>query len=369
MVFWFVLALMTGAAVLAVLWPLSATSVLGVLEPAGDVAFYTAQLAEIDRDRDRGLIRDDEAASARIESSRRLLRAANAPTAAVDVASEPALRRRRAASALALCVVPIVGLALYGLLGSPQALDLPARGRTAADPSGIAAAVREVEAHLAGEPDDLRGWDLIAPIYLRIGRYADAAAAFRRGRLLGGDTPDRLNGEGEALVGAEDGAVGAEARALFALALARDPSSPGARFHLALAADQDGDRATAEAGYRSLIAGAAPNAPWLPLVRARLAGLDGPGAASAGSPRLGSGAITPEIAAMVSGLDDRLVQGGGSEAEWSRLIRSLVVLGRREDATERYGRARAALAGDRAALQRLGALATELGLRAEVARQ
>ena len=65
---------------------------------------------------------------------------------------------------------------------------------------------------------------------------------------------------------------------------------------------------------------------------------------------------------MVEGLDRRLKESGGSEAEWSRLVRSLVVLGRAEDARDRVIQARAALGSDRAAIQRLEASARSLGI-------
>lgn len=369
MLLWVLLALMTGAAVLSVLWPLS-RHVAPALEPQTDVAFYRRQLAEIDRDRERGVIGGPEAEAAKIESSRRLLRAASEAEPETDITSEPALRRRRAASALALSVVPIIGLALYGGLGSPQ---LPSRqaaaqpqadlGSGAAAPD-IATALARIEDHLAAHPDDGRGWDIVAPIYLRGGRFEDAARAYANARRLDGSTPERLLGHGEALVSAGQGIVSAEARAIFQGVLALDRSSPPARYYLALAAEQEGDRDGAEAGYRSLIADAPPGAPWLTLVERRLAAISGqpePAVPQAQAP------VPPEIAAMVSGLDERLRAGGGSEAEWARLIRSFVVLGRRDDALDRVARARSVLAGDPDALARLDDLARSLGLSPEVA--
>src|SRR4051812_46208561 len=124
MVFWVFLALMTGAAVMTVLRPLSQDS---SLQPAAqaDVNFYRDQVAEIARDEERGVISGREAAAARIESGRRLLRAAESEPRAGTSMGEPCLRRRRAAAALALSIVPLVGLALYGALGSPYLPGLP----------------------------------------------------------------------------------------------------------------------------------------------------------------------------------------------------------------------------------------------------
>jgi cytochrome c-type biogenesis protein CcmH len=98
MVFWVLLALMTGAAVMTVLWPLS-RAVAAPLREHGDVLFYKHQLAEIARDEGRGLLSPPEAAAARIESGRRLIRATEAAPGVGVSMGEPALRRRRAAAA------------------------------------------------------------------------------------------------------------------------------------------------------------------------------------------------------------------------------------------------------------------------------
>lgn len=366
MVLWMLLALMTGAAVLSVIWPLSRRTV--PVEPDGDVPFYKAQLVEIDRDRERGVLDAGAADAARIEAGRRLLKAAAKAPDVLDATSEPALRRRRAASAFALSVVPLIGLAIYGDLGSPKLLGQPAAPgiQAATGPDEAPTALLRVEEHLAAQPDDVRGWDVIAPIYLRAGRLDDAARAFRRARLLGGDTVERLLGEGEALVGVSEGVIGAEAGELFRRAVEVDPGSPAGRYYVALMAEQRGDAAAARAGYRALLDTSKPDAPWVPLVSARLARLDEPTAPAA---RIAPGAVPAEVAAMVSGLDERLRAGGGTAAEWSRLVRSFVVLGRRDDALDRLEKARVALATDRDGLAGVNELARELGLRAEVARR
>lgn len=365
MVLWFLLALMTGAVVLAVLWPLSRTSPVRP-EADGDVPFYRSQLAEIERDQARGALAPAEAEAARIESGRRLLRAVARSPVATDATSEPALRRRRAASALALSIIPIIGLALYGGLGSPHLPDQPIAARLAppAMPGDVAAALARIEDHLARNPGDARGWDLVAPIYLKAGRHDDAARAYAGARAAGGDTAERLLGEGQALVAAAQGTVGAEARSRFRRALELDPTLPAARYYQALAAEQDGDGGAAMAGYRTLLAEADAEAAWAPLVRARLARLEGAERSPAALP---ADAVTPEIAAMVAGLDERLKASGGGEAEWTRLIRSYVVLGRPGEALDRWRRAKVELEREPAAMARLDRLAGELGLRAEVA--
>lgn len=358
MILWVILALMTGAAVLCVLWPLSAHAV-AAREERGDVSFYEDQLREISRDAERGLMSPAETEAARAEAGRRLLRASAAEPARAVTTGEPALRRRRAAAAFALSAVPLIGLTVYGALGSPQAAMRPAPPQAVAGGPDVETALAQMEAHLASHPDDVRGWDVVAPIYLRVGRFDDASRAYAAARRAGGDSPDRLTGAGEALVASGGGIVSAEAAAAFRRAIELDPVSAKGRFYVALAAEQDGDLARARTDYEALLASGGADAPWRPLVETRLARLSGQGATA---PALASSEGGPDIQAMVQRLDERLTTGGGSEPEWARLVRSYAVLGQRDQAIRRLGLARTALAGDPEAGTRLDRLARDLGL-------
>src|SRR5258707_5923005 len=177
MTLWFVFALMTVAAIFAVLWPLGRGT-----RPQNDgseTAVYKDQLAEIDRDVAAGLIGRSEADAARVEISRRLL-------AAVDHQREPPvvsnIKLRRSAAIMALVGLPIVAVALYLPLGSPRLGDFPLAERTPA-PDGaqpLENLLAQVEAHLQKNPTDGRGWDLIAPVPARLCRYHDAVPAHRQ---------------------------------------------------------------------------------------------------------------------------------------------------------------------------------------------
>src|SRR3954469_19247408 len=113
-----VFALMTAAAIFAVLWPLGHVRVTAAA--GNDIAVYRDQLAEIARDRAAGLIGEAEAEAARIEVSRRLLAAAQAGDAHAEPSSS--LWRRRATALAALIILPAGATAIYLTLGSP---DLP----------------------------------------------------------------------------------------------------------------------------------------------------------------------------------------------------------------------------------------------------
>jgi cytochrome c-type biogenesis protein CcmH len=203
-------------------------------------------------------------------------------------------------------------------------------------------------------PQDGRGWEVVAPVYLRMGRAEDAVRAYQAAlRLLGHDA-DRLTSYGEALVLVNEGIVSAEARKAFETATGLKASTPKARFYLARAAEQDGNRDRAKAEYAEILASSPPDAPWTRLVQEQLARLDDP---KGEAPPSREGIIT-----MVEGLAARLYAQGGSAEEWARLMRSYVVLGDSAKAKAAAEKARQALAQDQPGLQRIDAMAHELKL-------
>src|SRR5919112_5168154 len=111
MVIWIILLAMTALAVMAVLWPLSRRDAVSP-QTDPDTQFYREQIAEIERDRERGVLLSSEAEAAKAEAARRLLRATGQEGGSFTALGEPALRRRRAVSALALSAIPILALAI-----------------------------------------------------------------------------------------------------------------------------------------------------------------------------------------------------------------------------------------------------------------
>ena len=373
MTLWFGVALMTAAAVWAVLWPLARRG--RDLRSGSDVAVYRDQLAEIQRDRAAGLIGENEAVGAQVEISRRLIAAADAQAVApADAAS--ATWRRRAVAVAALTLLPLGAAALYLALGSPSLPDQPLAARVAGargNPS-IDTLIGQVEDHLSGHPEDGRGWEVIAPVYLRLGRFDDAVKARRNALKLNGATAERESALGEALVFAANGVVTAEAKAAFEQAIALDANGVQARYFLGLAAEQDGDRTQAAATWRALIAAAPPDAPWLDLLRSALARVErGAGGIAAGGSstdasddqaavQLGPEQRKAMIEGMVNRLSERLHRDGADVDGWLRLVRSYMVLGEPDKARAAVVDARRALAGDAVKLRRLDDLLRGLGL-------
>lgn len=375
MMLWIIFAVMTAAAVFAVIWPLGKKP--GRALGGSDRHVYADQLQEIDRDRAAGLIGEAEAGSARVEISRRLLAAADAE--APDSATLPpprARRHRRVAALAAIVVVPAVALGFYLKLGSPDVPDQPAFARADNLPGrqSIASLVSQVEAHLASNPNDGAGWEVLAPVYLRIGRFDDAALAWRKAIALNGETPTRDASLGEALVAAANGVVTDAAKQAFQKAIAGDPRDAKAGYYLGLADEQDGNAAAAAAKWRALLAQAPPDAPWAGFVRqalARVAAKPGAEPAAGNGPTAGeeaaAAAMTPDqrtamIRGMVARLADRLHADGNDVEGWLRLVRAYVVLGDRDKAKDAVADAKRALSDHPDEIKRIDDLVKGLGL-------
>ena len=371
MTLWIIFAVMTAAAIFAVVWPLGQKP--RALRSGSDRLVYQDQLQEVGRDRAAGLIGETEAESARVEISRRLLAAS---AAEMSASAPPPLRYRRAAAIVAIVaivIVPAVAGGFYLRLGSPNIPDQSAFGRRAAPQSGqsVEQLVSQLEAHLAGNPKDGAGWQVIAPVYLRLGRFDDAVLALRKVIALNGDNSTRESDLGEALVGAANGVVPDAAKLAFQHAVDGDPEDAKARYFLGLADEQDGNREAAAAKWRAMLDDAPRGAPWASFVRSALARIGsepaaGDPAATRGSAMAADNMNDPQqtamIRSMVQRLADRLQIDGSDVAGWLRLVRAYVVLGDRDKAKNAATEARRALQDRPEDIKQIDAIVKGLGL-------
>ncbi len=371
MTLWLVFALMTAAAIFAVLWPLGHAA---TQKGGSDLAVYRDQLEELERDHAAGRIGEAEAQAARVEVSRRLIAAADAAEVSHSSPAGARLWHRRVTAIAAVGLLPVIAAVLYLALGSPQLPGQPleARQSTGRQDRSIASLLSQVEAHLERNPDDARGYEVLAPVYMRLGRFSDAVNARRRLLTLSGENAERQSDLGEALAAVSNGIVTGEAKAAFERALVLDPNDLKARFYIGLAAEQDGDRAKAAAAWRGMLENAPADAPWTPMVREALTRVGGtPPASSAPGPTAEDMAAAGNmnekdrgdmIRGMVARLADRLKENGNDIEGWQRLLRAYMVLGERDKAHAAAADAKRALASDPDKLHRIEDMIKSLGL-------
>lgn len=375
MTLWFVFALMTVAAIFAVLWPLGRD---GRDQGQGsEVAVYKDQLAEVERDLAAGLIAAPEAEAARVEISRRLLAAAGSEPA---LAPKSNLKWRRAAGVLALVGLPLVAAAIYVPLGSPALRDFPLAQRERGAGRGMAQSLEnlvvQVQQHLEKNPTEGRGWNVLAPVLERLGRFDEAVRAYRNSITYNGESAERRSDLGEAIAAAASGVVTAEAKTEFERARTLNADDPKANYFLGLAAEQDGRKDDAANIWRTLLAKAPADAPWRPLVQSSLARVGGGGT----MPALSDETIAASkdmneddkdmneddrgtmIRGMVERLATRLKQNGDDVDGWLRLVRAYLVMGERDKAMGASTDARQAVANDSERLRQLNEGLKTLGL-------
>ncbi len=227
--------------------------------------------------------------------------------------------------------------------------------------------IAQVETHLEKNPTDGRGWEVLAPVLARIGRYDEAARAWRNAITYNGESASRRADLGEAIAAASGGVVTADAKTEFDRAIALDPNEVKARYFLGVAAQQDGRKDDAVKIWNDMLASAPADAPWRPLVQEALvrAGVVAPKLSDdtiAAAKDMSEGDRNTMIRGMVDRLATRLKDNGNDVEGWLRLVRAYMVLGERDKAQAALADARQAVGNDAARLQLLNDGLKSLGL-------
>ncbi len=356
---WIFFALLSGAAVMAILTPLARSNVARD-EKTADLAFFENQISEINHDLTQGRLLPEEAETARAEAARRLLRQQLQPGTQVAQSRMLSL----AAALLAIIFIPATAIGFYLFLGNAKLEDMPLaeRLKAAPNPADLAGAVARIERHLIEHPDDGRGYEVVAPYLLRTGRGEDAIRAYAEALRLLGSTAARHAALGEARTIVAQGRVTPLAQQDFEAALNLDPNFAMATYYLGLSAMQSGSRDQAIEIFTKLIAQAPPNAPYFEAVKSQLDILRSGEPADDRSQAI---AQLPDqerlkvIRQMVDRLATRLSVKGNDVEGWLKLIRAYRVLSETEKAQQAIKDARKAFAGDKAALMRIDALAKD----------
>ena len=344
-----------------------------------DLAVFRDQLAEIERDAERGLLGAKQAEAARLEVERRIL--ACADEAERGAAPSPAGRKIVLAAAVG---APIAAALVYLFVGAPEMPDFPLASRpdvreTAARVSAEArlreqipdldAAIARLEERLRREPDDRQGWLMLGRTYMTLDKYAEAAAAFARAHVLDRDPRTAIE-EVEAMIMASNSAVPPLALKILAEVLEQDPREPRARYYIGVAKAQAGDFKGAAQEWTDLIALSPADAEWTPMVRGQIEAVakelgvkpnsfapsataqalakgapPAPAASSPATPAPPAAALPAGQEEMILGMVERLagrLKDNPDDAEgWRMLARSYEVLGETDKAKEARAKAEA----------------------------
>lgn len=154
-------------------WPGSRRVASADFSPALNAAIHRDRLAELERDHSNGSLSDADLTEAREELQRQLLD----DTAAVEAVAADRFGRR-AGIAIAV-LLPLVGIALYSLLGSPTAV-LPIEMQTQRAAGDVEQLAAKLAKKLEANPDNPEGWVMLARSYKSLGRWDEAERAYLR---------------------------------------------------------------------------------------------------------------------------------------------------------------------------------------------
>ena len=203
---------------------------------AATIAILRDQMAELEHDRSEGSLSDADFEQAKKELQKRLLEEAR-PEGTTTRETSPS----RKTALIILILLPLMGLGGYGLLGSPQALDpanrQPAPKVTADQIEGM---VAKLAARLKENPDDPKGWLMLARSYKMLGRYPESAEAFDKAMPLVEKDGTLLGEYAEILAITSDGFTGKPTE-LINKALKLTPEDPQILLLAGAAAGERGD--------------------------------------------------------------------------------------------------------------------------------
>jgi cytochrome c-type biogenesis protein CcmH len=224
--FWIAAGALTLLVVAALAAPLLGRTRLRIATDAANIELYRDQLAELERDREQGVLSTEQFEQARAELGQRLL----ADVPAGGASSEPVSH----ASAgpwrfVALAAVPVVAVLTYLVLGVPDALDAkPAREGGTGHAQNLALAVERLAERLAKNPDDAEAWVLLARSKQMLGQPADAVKALAKAIALVPQAAPLWADYADMLAASANGEWTLAAKDALAKALSLDPAQPKA---------------------------------------------------------------------------------------------------------------------------------------------
>jgi cytochrome c-type biogenesis protein CcmH len=224
-----------------------------------NIVIAREHLAEIEAERERGTLSDEEYEQARQELEQALLMDLEKEQETAPLYSEGAIYGPRTLAFLALAL-PIAALVLYFFLGSPQLLDAEAARQLAeaerAGESGEAPSIEEMVAALQQRmqenPEDPEGWYMLGRSYMVMKRYAQAAEAYEQVHKLVGDHPNVMLALADALTMANDGVIAGKPAELIRKSVELDPDNNTALWLAGMVEEEEGNFEQALLHWRKL---------------------------------------------------------------------------------------------------------------------
>jgi len=302
-------------------------------------ALYEARIKELDSEYALGRIDETSLKTAKTEEARKLLKrsTSNSDTTTGFLSGKFTLP----ATAIFISLFSIV---IYMSVGTPEvAFQHEAIEETSQ--ASLEDLLEVAEKRLKEVPDDLRGWLVVAPVYVRQGNYG-----------LSDQDSELTFALGEVFVEQSQGQITDEALMYFQKTIELNKAHASATFMLGMAAFQRQENEEAVRIWQALVDSAQGNEEWVSVVQHRIdslkteiAGTQAPALSQEtieSAEQLSDNERAEMINRMVAGLAERLEDDPDDKPSWARLIRSYIVLGKYEDAQTAIDKAVELFPGD-----------------------
>lgn len=189
-----------------------------------NLTIYRDQLRELEADLAAGKLSQEQYQEARNEIEGRLLEDSGASEEEATPSSG------RWLLIMAVVTVPALTISLYLLLGKPEGLKANLQTAEINQPQGftqaqIEAMVSGLEQKLKTQPDDAKGWAMLANSYGVLGRFKDSAAAYARATALAPNNAQLLADYADVLAMSRGKNFQGEPEAIIQQALKVDPGN------------------------------------------------------------------------------------------------------------------------------------------------
>lgn len=363
MTFWILITSLSAAAMGFVCYPLLSRNVSARSETDSEQTLYKARLSEIEKDLELGKLDEASAQAAKAEEARRLIKSSE-NTKPLNVSST-----NKVLVIVAALSLPLFSLPFYLSIGSPQ-IAIPSRvvENTNTEPS-IDDLLVVAEKRLETNPDDSNGWKVVAPVYMRMGRFDDAINAYENVLRVEGDSSEFLLKLADAHIEKNQGQVNATAQGLVSRVLAIDKENAIAKFYTGIIALQSDKPDETMRIWQGMLDAANGDEEWVPIIQSRIAELKSLEQTRSPSAlddttleaveNMNSEDRLEMIDQMVSNLSEKLQENPYDKQGWQRLIRSYIVLNRKEDAQKAFENASRQFSDDKPFLEALENMMTK----------
>lgn len=247
------------------LWPATQT---GVSSQLLNTAIYRDQLLALARDLTRGTISPTDYEATKDELQLRLLDDTAEPMPAPKTRGTSFWSGRLTATMIVL-LLPLGTGGVYWWLGTPAAIGAVATQQR--DDDNVAKMVDALAARLKANPDNPKGWAMLARSYKVMGRFEEAEQAFKKAGDLVYSEPDLLVDYADLLAVRADNNIEGRPLELVNIALGLNPLHPMGLMMSGVAAYRRSDFKVAVVQWEKLLTLLEPGSPDAQQVEADIA--------------------------------------------------------------------------------------------------